>query len=275
MAVFRFVVTVIHGFFGFIAQINEKLFRYRLNGTPCTYFAIYLMVIPFFGCVALLPQTVNDVPTFLRAVIAGFGMILFFTAQIAFVVTRITRFIVFQRQVPTNLPAFDGSLPTLDGLRVSGRFVLGNQQAIRRFRNVPSLLACAPRREPVFLASVNASEKWMGFTTNELRGLWAIALKSFDPNTVQFGFFYEGFCARPALRFSYVDGITGKTEKLVLRFADEIERAAGVEWLQSWETYRHGAMSIGWLNTGGFAPFPPETQTASAVLPDGVGSSSG
>jgi hypothetical protein len=146
-----------------------------------------------------------------------------------FVITFLRQYIIFQK-AGARVASMAGTPPAVMpgqgvDLRVTGRFVLDEKNA-RRFLDVPAGMVTLETGEPAFVSNIDASSKFMGATTVERKGLWAIIVQRDSLRDPDVGTLYVGLATRPALRIRYVDAATSRRETAVLSCETESEREA-------------------------------------------------
>jgi hypothetical protein len=146
-----------------------------------------------------------------------------------FLYAALRRGVIFQERA--FAPAAASGASALD-LRISGRFHLGEVR--RRFLEVPGALARLEEGQLGLLAGVDASERFLGVLTKDLRGIWAILPWAKQGLKLREGFLYLGLSRRPALQVEYHDGRFFRRERMVLSFGDEAQRAAVRGELEAW-----------------------------------------
>jgi hypothetical protein len=114
------------------------------------------------------------------------------------------------------------SAPGID-LRVTGRFTLDEKNA-QRFLNVPAGLVKLDTGEIALFSNIDASNRFMGFTTADRQGMWAIVLQPASLGKLETGYLYDGLAQRPAFRIHYADAYTGAASNAILSCASESER---------------------------------------------------
>jgi hypothetical protein len=159
-------------------------------------------------------------------VVGGAVAILFGLASLAFIVTLLSNYIVFQK-TGSDMPSAYTTQAALTpqqsiDLRATGRFVLDQRNA-KRFLNVPAGIATGGGGEMVIVSNIDASSKLYGFTTQKLSGYWTIVLEPTGLKKVEMGQLYDGPQGRPALRVFYKDH-KSRTASAILSFANTTER---------------------------------------------------
>ena len=109
-------------------------------------------------------------------------------------------------------------------VRVTGNFLL-NGQSGQRFLDVPAGYGSLETGEVVFASNIDASNRFMGFTTSNRKGLWTMIFQNGSARVADHGLLYSGFAVRPALRVNYREAATGKPGQAVLSFGTDGERA--------------------------------------------------
>lgn len=161
--------------------------------------------------------------------VAGLGAGVLGLVMVLFAMAIARKNLIFQRTPqnahvlpdPTTAPAPEGGI----GLRVSGRFVLGEKLS-QRFLNVPAAMGPIESGELAFVSNIDASKKFMGTVTEKRQGYWAVLAR---PETIQepeLGRLYLGLSAFPALKLFYTDAVTQKPASAVLSFPNEEHRLA-------------------------------------------------
>lgn len=134
------------------------------------------------------------------------------------------KYVVFRRtpgvalENAANPPAFSGDL------RVTGKFILDPKNQ-KRFLNVPAGLARLDGGQIALVSNIDASDRFMGFTTQKRAGMWAIVFPPLAPGDVEAGELYCGLAAYPSLRIRYRDEQSGQASTAVLSCADDGDRA--------------------------------------------------
>ena len=159
----------------------------------------------------------------------GWGLLAALAAALLalFVITFLQKYVVFQK-----VPPAPGSLrETSDidpdqgaNVRVTGNFLLDGQNA-QRFLDVPAGYGALETGEVVFVSNIDASSRFMGFTTSSRKGLWTVILQNGSARIADHGLLYSGFAVRPALRVDYREAATGQPGQAILSFGTEGERA--------------------------------------------------
>jgi hypothetical protein len=138
------------------------------------------------------------------------------------------RYVVFRPQAasPPIEPANDPAEPN-PPLRASGIFTFNENPKLRsRFLDMPAVLADMASGDKALVSNIDASVRFMGQVTKKRDGLWSIVIKSDSVCDVEDGLQYTGFKPRPAIRFGFVDAMTGKESEMVVNFDAEADRRA-------------------------------------------------
>jgi hypothetical protein len=142
-----------------------------------------------------------------------------------FLLTFGTRYVVFRSHpAAAAVPAVAG-MPAEADLRTTGCFELDGKHR-RRFLDVPCVLTRFETGEPVVVANVDASSRFMGFTTQKRAGYWMLPIAPGSITRLEEGRSYRGGGARPALRFCYQEPGRPAAQQAILSCRDEAEQAA-------------------------------------------------
>ena len=152
-----------------------------------------------------------------------------------FVITFLQKYVVFQKVSPA--PGSFRETSDIDpdqgaNVRVTGNFLLDGQNA-QRFLDVPAGYGTLETGEVVFVSSIDASNRFMGFTTSSRKGLWTVILQNGSARVADHGLLYSGFAVRPALRVNYREAATGQPGQAILSFGTEGERAHVLRLIES------------------------------------------
>src|SRR5262249_53196561 len=90
----------------------------------------------------------------------------------------------------------------------------------RRFVEMPAVLAHLECGDPVLASNIDASSRFMGFTTTQRSGIWTLAIDAGSVREIQAGFLYWGMARRPAFRFMYRRGRGDKRRAIIT--ADDV-----------------------------------------------------
>lgn len=114
-----------------------------------------------------------------------------------FVITFLQKYVVYQKVpfAPGRLGASDIDPEQGANVRVTGNFLLDGQKG-QRFLDVPSGYGSLETGEVVFASNIDASNKFMGFTTSSRKGLWTIIFQHGSARVMDHGRLYSGFAAR-------------------------------------------------------------------------------
>jgi hypothetical protein len=128
-----------------------------------------------------------------------------FAVVALFVIATANGNTIFQRK---DLGSPVSKLKSVESLRVggTGTFALDRSGEVveKRFIEVPSVLARAEDGNPALFSNIDASSRFMGFTTSDRSGVWSIAIAPASVRGAESGFLYWGTARRPAFRFMYV-----------------------------------------------------------------------
>jgi len=171
------------------------------------------------------------------AALWGLGAALSALLLALFVITFLTKYVVFQKvdRAPGLRPGADGSdVDPAQGadVRVTGAFLLDGKTS-QRFLDVPSGYGTLETGETIFASNIDASNRFMGITTAKRAGVWSMVLQNGSARVGDHGLLYAGMAVRPALRLSYVEAATGKPAQAVLSFGTEHERARVLALLEN------------------------------------------
>jgi hypothetical protein len=103
-------------------------------------------------------------------------------------------------------------------LLVSGRLFL-NEKTSQFFSNMPAAMGTVETGETVIVSNIDASSRFMGVKTSDRAGLWTM---TFRPGTLQDaeeGHVFDGWTKRRAIRFRYINDVTGRQERAVVAMA--------------------------------------------------------
>lgn len=102
-------------------------------------------------------------------------------------------------------------------VKTTGTFAFDQSGTIveKRFVGVPAMLAHRENGEPALFSNIDASNRFMGFTTSERSGLWCLAIDAGSVQDTEAGYFYWGTARRPGVRFSYTTGRGAKRRALI------------------------------------------------------------
>ena len=149
------------------------------------------------------------------------------------------RYILF-RVIPAPEPGFEAAEPRLPeagiDLHATGFFVL-DEHTGRRFLDVPVGLVELETGEVAFLANVDASNRFMGLTTKQVSGVWALIVERGSVVAAERGLLYLGFQPRAALRFRYRNAASGKVDTAILTVSTNAERERVIAELKRTEGF--------------------------------------
>lgn len=117
------------------------------------------------------------------------------------------------------------SAPTTDDLpnvKLSAFFKLNDHGKV--FHNVPVAWGFSEEGELVFLSNIDASSKFMGFTTSNRAGVWSLVIPTNEIEWVQYGRHYWGGGAKPALRIKG-QGVTPSV--MIFKDENDLQKAVG------------------------------------------------
>ncbi|MGV3720945.1 MAG: hypothetical protein ACO1SX_08540 [Actinomycetota bacterium] len=118
-------------------------------------------------------------------------------------------------------------------LRVTGSFVLNGAHR-QRFLNMPAAMGRTETGEVLFVSNIDASSRFMGFTTNKREGYWVVPIQPGSVPKFELGRLYVGLAVRPAVRFRYQEPQARPTQTAIVSFENEAERTAAMRDLQGW-----------------------------------------
>jgi hypothetical protein len=118
-------------------------------------------------------------------------------------------------------------------LRVTGSFLLDGAHR-QRFLNVPAAMVRAEGGETLFVSNIDASSRFMGFTTARREGYWLVPIQPGTVPKFELGRLYVGLAVHPAVRFRYREPQGRHAQTAIVSFQNEAERAAALRELQGW-----------------------------------------
>jgi hypothetical protein len=142
----------------------------------------------------------------------GAGLLL-----LAFVVATFWRNVVFRAEGATGSDALS-IVQRSQKLFVSGKMTL-NEKTKQHFANMPAAVGTLETGEIALVSNIDASSRFMGVKTSDRAGFWTIAIVPSSVTDAETGHVFAGFKKRPAVRFRYRDGLTGKQERVVVATA--------------------------------------------------------
>lgn len=188
-----------------------------------------------FGPVTVDPShvlAIEDKPANSTWLFASLALLM--VAFSAMVITFLNRYMVFRRTSPSLTQdalarreawAEEGQdgpdMPA--GLRLTGPMLLPNSGA-KRFLEVPVVAVYVEPGELAFVSQIDASNRFMGITSRRLSGIWMLSLLNGLAWDICSGFIYCGFGRRPAVRFSFTDAGTRKTDSAIISFPSPADR---------------------------------------------------
>lgn len=215
---------------GRIAKMSSDMRRYRVNGVPFNYWLMVILGFAVYFCAqvfieALTLRSSGYPPAFLAlAIPAVFGALLLVTMLVAavksYVIYRSSPAAEDMFGVHTGASIDDKQI----NMHITGTMHL-SPKVSRRFLDVPTGLDKLDSGERVFFSNIDASSTTYGVKTNDMSGIWALAIQ---PNTLTLdsqGLLYLGKYAHPAMKLSFVDLQTNKPVTTLLTFANEAERS--------------------------------------------------
>ena len=136
---------------------------------------------------------------------------------LAFVVSSLWRNVVFRSEGATGNDALSVVRGT-EKLLVSGRMML-NEKTHQYFVNMPAAAGTLESGAIALVSNIDASSRFMGIKTSDRSGLWTIAIVPSSVTDAETGHVFCGLKKAPAVRFRYVDALTGRRERLVVATA--------------------------------------------------------
>jgi hypothetical protein len=140
------------------------------------------------------------------------------------------RYVIFRRMEPDA----DAAAAAMDSgageaeknvpIYASGVFRF-NEKDRRRFLQLGAAVAEMASGDLALVTNVDASEKLFGQVTKDLTGTWALIMKAGSLGRCDFGRQYFGLGSRSAMRFDCIDAINGKSQRVVLSFDSDEDRA--------------------------------------------------
>ena len=103
-------------------------------------------------------------------------------------------------------------------LLVSGRMML-NEKPNQYFVNMPAVAGTLESGEIALVSNIDASSRFMGIKTSDRSGPWTIAIVPSGVTDAETGHVFCGLKKVPAVRFRYVDVLTGRREPVVVATA--------------------------------------------------------
>ena len=144
------------------------------------------------------------------ALIVTSGVLL---AMFGFAVVR--RNVIFIPAALTHETAMDTAPPST--VFVSGTLVL--DKTSRHFAHMPAGIGSLPSGDLAIVSNIDASSRFMGFTTADRAGLWLMAIQRGTVTDTQLGHVFWGFNKFRAVRFRYASVRTGRPERAVVAAA--------------------------------------------------------
>jgi hypothetical protein len=139
-----------------------------------------------------------------------------------FVVATLMRNTVFQ---PTGgvMRSMEASPSEPVPIGATGVFVLEQQRgfARKRFVQMPAFVVRVDDGGAVVCANIDASSRFMGFTTSKREGIWTLPIDSVSPGDCRTGFLYWGLSRFSALKFPYRDVTDGTKRVAILSAATD------------------------------------------------------
>ena len=115
------------------------------------------------------------------------------------------------------------SLPDADpaeAARVSVTGDLGlDEKTVKSFVEMPAMLVVRDGT-PVIASNIDASSRFMGFTTKQRSGIWVMAIAAGTVSEGEFGHVFYGLARRNAFRFSYTDSVARKKRRAIIASDD-------------------------------------------------------
>jgi len=147
--------------------------------------------------------------------------VILFAIVALFVIAIATRNTIFQK---AELDSPVSKVKTTESpiVKTTGTFAFDQSGTIveKRFVGVPSILAYRENGEPTLVSNIDASNRFMGFTTSQRSGLWLLAIDAGSVQDTEAGYFYWGTARRPGFRFSYTTGRSDKRRAIIA--ADDV-----------------------------------------------------
>ncbi len=174
-------------------------------------------------------QLHEGVPMTLEASRSGFIVLVSLSAGLGLLgglclITMFRSYIIFGRKsfepgsAALSAPAGD----ELPNAKISGHFKLNDHGKV--FHNVPVAWGLSEEGELVFLSNIDASSRFMGFTTSNRAGIWALVIPPAKIEWVQYGRHYWGGRAKPALR---IKGPGATPSVMIFKDENTLQKALG------------------------------------------------
>ncbi|HKE84458.1 MAG TPA: hypothetical protein VKB50_11910 [Vicinamibacterales bacterium] len=112
----------------------------------------------------------------------------------------------------------DADLAEPARVSVTGDLAL-DEKTVRSFVEMPAMLVLKDGA-PVIASNIDASRRFMGFTTTKRSGIWVIAIAAGTVSEGEFGHVFYGLTRRNAFRFSYTDSLDRKKRRAIIASDD-------------------------------------------------------
>ena len=122
----------------------------------------------------------------------------------------------------------DADLAEAAHVNVTGDLLL-DEKTVQSFVDMPAMLVVRDGA-PVIASNIDASSRFMGFTTKKRSGIWVIAMAAGTVSEGEFGHMFYGLSRRSAFRFSYTDSLDRKKRRAIIASDDPamLDRAVGM-----------------------------------------------
>jgi hypothetical protein len=148
--------------------------------------------------------------------------VLLFGVVALFLLATVNSNTIFQK---ANLGSPVSKLKSVESLAVGGTGTFAFEQSgevvERQFIDMPSVLAHLENGNPALFSNIDASSRFMGFTTSDRSGIWSLAIDAGSVHDAQAGFLYWGTTRRPAYRFAYRTARGAKRRAIIT--ADDVQ----------------------------------------------------
>ena len=135
----------------------------------------------------------------------------------AFAAAMYWRNVVFRAEGAAPSHALE-TLQTDGQLLVSGRLFL-DEKTSQFFSNMPAAIGTVETGETVIVSNIDASSRFMGVKTSDRAGLWTLTFRPGTVHDAEDGHVFDGWTKRRALRFRYMNDVTGRQEYAVVAMA--------------------------------------------------------
>lgn len=188
---------------GVLAPINQWMSRYRVNFIPANVLLLFALVVFRRPASLTTPSVVIAVSVVL---------------VVSMVWLTLNRNVVFMRADGAPFSGGAAHQGPPQPLFVSGTLTFGGETR-RFFPNMPGTITRADSGNIVFVSLIETSSTVWGLKRVEHSAVWLLCIQAGSISDVQAGNMFWGTRKRRAIRLRFVNGVTGKQGRAVIRSA--------------------------------------------------------